>query len=72
MGKRKEWLVSVGFATGSPQNKNASWFAITDIFFGETKEEAIRKARLEGYRANPDICADWLFSCEMLKHSQNQ
>ena len=63
MNNRK-WLVSVGFATGAPQNRNASWFLIKDYFFSETRKGAIEQARKQGYNMNDDICADWLFSCK--------
>ena len=65
--KKILWSVSIGFATGSPQSENASWFFIRDSILSKTKEKAIEIVRKRGYKINNDICADWVFICEEKK-----
>jgi len=65
--KNRLWSVSVSFATGAPQFKNASWFFIKDSILSETKKKAIEIIRKRGYKIHNDICADWVFNCEEKK-----
>lgn len=62
------WLVQVGYATGSLEQGNASWFLVEKECYNMSKKKAIETARKIGYTMNKDICADWIFSCIPLVH----
>lgn len=64
MSKLNKIVISMGFATGSPQNKNESWFSRVGTYFGCTSVDAIERLRKEAYSLDDDICADWVFRIE--------
>ena len=62
--KKGNWKVMMGFATGSSQGKNASWFTITESSKDCTLVDAIDSTMDTGFSQNDDICASWVFWCE--------
>lgn len=62
--KKGNWKVQMGFATGSPQGKNAGWFTVTQSHKNCTLVKAIEETTNTGFSQNGDICASWVFYCE--------
>jgi hypothetical protein len=58
------WTIFMGFATGSPHNRNESWFNLQRTHKNCTLAQAIDKTRSVAYKLSDDICADWVFHCE--------
>ncbi len=55
------WTICMGFLTGSPKQKNASWFSITQTYSDCTINQAIEEIRTLAYSSNNDICGDIVF-----------
>ena len=62
--KKGNWKVQMGFATGTPQSKNAGWFIVTQSHKDCTLVKAIDETMNTGFSQNEDICASWIFWCE--------
>lgn len=59
--KKGTWTVNMGFLTGSPEQKNQSWFNIERTYSNCTFRQAVAATKRSAYSTNNDICADLIF-----------